>query len=206
MTKARAALITTGLASLILAITASQSQATTKTIKVGTAPGGAIPGKRLARLTPEKGHQLAAFSEGCFWGTEKMFRQIPGVTATAVGFMGGHLPFPTYEQAHTTGHAETVLVEFDPKRVTYKDLLGKFWTLRHPAEPSEADKHHPFRSAIWTFDNEELTIASQSLQAQRVKEHARLVTKVQPAQPFYLAEAYHQQYSERTGTDACPIP
>lgn len=139
-------------------------------MKVGTAPGGAIPGKRLAQLTPEKGHQLAAFSEGCFWGTEKMFRQVPGVTATAVGFMGGRLPFPTYEQAHTTGHAETVLVEFDPKLVSYKQLLSKFWTLRHPTEASEADKQHPFRSAIWTFDEAEQSGANQSLQQQRIKE------------------------------------
>jgi len=176
-----------------------------KCVAVGTAPGGAAPGKLLTHLQPELGHKLAAFSEGCFWGTEKLFRHTTGVTATAVGYMGGRTAFPSYEQAHQTGHAETVLVEYDPKLVTYKTLLTKFWQLRHPHKSASEDQRHPFRSAIWTYDPDQLAQASESLSKKQTKDDVGLATRVQPAQAFYLAEAYHQQYSDRTETDACPI-
>ncbi len=98
---------------------------------VGTDPGQVGAG---TPLVARPGDGLAAFAGGCFWGTEDVFRHVPGVVATAVGYTGGHTTFPTYEQvsSHTTGHAETVLVEFDPRRVTYAQLLHVFFTSHDP--------------------------------------------------------------------------
>src|SRR5499425_3331826 len=96
-------------------------------LPVGTNPGGAGAG---TPLKPAPGHQLAIFAQGCFWGTEYRFRQVPGVVATAVGYTGGKAANPTYEQVsdHGTGHAESVLVEFDPAKVSYAKLLQIFWS------------------------------------------------------------------------------
>src|SRR3954464_1272452 len=103
----------------------------TSMTKVGTDPGHAADGTPLA---PAAGHELAAFAEGCFWGSENTFRHVKGVVATAVGYTGGRTDRPTYEDvsSHTTGHAETVLVEFDPKVVSYAELLRVFWATHDP--------------------------------------------------------------------------
>ena len=96
-------------------------------LPVGTSPGGVGAG---TPLKPAPGHQLAAFAQGCFWGTEYRFRQVPGVVATAVGYTGGKTPNPSYEDVggHGTGHAESVLIEFDPAKVSYARLLEIFWS------------------------------------------------------------------------------
>ena len=100
-------------------------------VKVGTDPGHVGRG---TPLTPQAGHELAAFSAGCFWGVEDAFRHVPGVTATAVGYTDGHTADPTYERVcqHDTGYAETVLLEFDPKRVSYDRLLDIFFSPEPP--------------------------------------------------------------------------
>lgn len=151
---------------------------------VGNRPGSVVAGG--GPLKPGEGHRLAAFSRGCFWGMEQRFRRLPGVVATAVGYMGGTELDPTYESIHArrTGHAETVLVEFDPKRVTYRRLLQEFEASRPGS-----------KSVAWTFDGAQLRIARS-----RVKNKARSV------QTFWLAEERHQQYAERNGLDLCPIP
>jgi peptide-methionine (S)-S-oxide reductase len=107
-------------------MTSSPSNRADPPAQVGADPGHAGQGTPLIAAP---GHQLAAFAEGCFWGSEDTFRHVAGVTATAVGYTGGHTKNPTYSDvcSHTTGHAEAVLVEFDPSRVSYDKLLHTFW-------------------------------------------------------------------------------
>lgn len=179
----------------------------TSTLKVGTNPGGVGHGTPL-KSAP--GHGLAAFSGGCFWGTENFFRHVTGVVATAVGYTGGKLLNPTYEDVctHTTGHAETVLIEFDPKVISYSNLLGKFWDAHDPTTPDRQgpDVGSNYRSAIWTFSDKQYKEAIASKAADQKKEGAPITTTIKPAEPFWVAEDYHQQYDEKTGNNSCPAP
>ncbi len=177
--------------------------------KAGTRPGNITAGAQTP-LAPKPGDRLASFSAGCFWGIEEWYRKIPGVVSTAVGYTGGHTKNPTYEEVctHTTGHAETVLVEYDPKKVSYGRLLEVFWSIHDPAQ---ADGQGPnlgdnYRSAVWTYGDDEQKAAAASLAAQERKEKIKFVTTVKPAETFWLAEGYHQQYAEKTGRDECPAP
>ncbi len=174
---------------------------------VGTDPGGVLA---TTKPTPKKGDRLAAFSAGCFWGVEGWFRKVPGVVATTVGYTGGHTENPTYEDvcSHTTGHAETVLVEFDPKKVSYERLLEIFWSIHDPMQVGGQgpDIGDSYRSAVWTYGDDELAAAKRSLAAQEKAEGATFTTTVKPAAPFWVAEGYHQQYAKKTGHDACPSP
>ncbi|HWD41512.1 MAG TPA: peptide-methionine (S)-S-oxide reductase MsrA [Fimbriimonas sp.] len=186
---------------------ASGGRIITAGAKVGNDPGHIREGKDLK---PLPGDQLASFSGGCFWGTEDLYRHVPGVVATAVGYTGGTVANPSYEQvcSHETGHAETVLVEFNPAKVTYKQLLDTFWQY---VDPTAVDRQGPdfgnnYRSAIWTFDADQLKEAKESKAKQQRSETAPIVTPIQPAQKFYLAEEYHQQYDEKTGRASCPAP
>ncbi len=176
-------------------------------VHVGTRPGGAGRG---TALSPEPGHALAAFALGCFWGSEDTFRHVAGVTATAVGYTGGHTKDPNYEEvcSHTTGHAETVLVEFDPARVSYAQLLQVFWNSHDPTTMNRQgpDVGDQYRSSIWTFSVEEDAAARASLEAEQKRTSGRIVTEIKPIGPFYLAEGYHQQYDEKTGRHSCPLP
>ncbi len=161
-------------------------------------------------LVPTGADQLAVFGQGCFWGVEERFRKVPGVVATAVGYAGGHTRNPSYEDvcSHTTGHAEVVLVEFDPARVTYRDLLRFFWDTH---DPTSGDRQGPdvgdnYRSIILTFGPEQ----QKEALASRDEEQKRLVdpitTQIAPAGPFWIAEAYHQQWDEKHGALSCPAP
>ncbi|RYG23209.1 peptide-methionine (S)-S-oxide reductase [bacterium] len=151
-------------------------------LTVGNRPGGVLAGG--GPLKAAQGHRLAAFSRGCFWGMEQRYRRLPGVVATAVGYMGGTELHPTYESihAHRTGHVETVLVEFDPKRVSYRRLVDEFVASRPGS-----------KSVAWTFDAAQLRVA-------------RSTGKARPVQRFWLAEERHQQYAERNGLELCPSP
>jgi len=174
---------------------------------VGTRPGGIGLNEKL---TPQPGDQLAAFSGGCFWGTERYYRHVKGVVATAVGYTGGSVAHPTYEMvsSHQTGHAETVLVEFNPKIVTYKQLLQDFWDAHDPTTLNRQgpDEGTNYRSAIWTFNADQATEAKESLAGDLKKETSPIVTEIHPLGIFWLAEDYHQQYDEKTGTNTCPAP
>ncbi len=175
--------------------------------KLGTHPGGI---GLSDKLEPKGKDQLAAFSAGCFWGTEYTFRHVKGVVATAVGYTGGTVANPTYEQVctHTTGHAETCLVEFDPSVITYKQLLHVFWVGHDPTTMNRQgpDIGDSYRSAIWTYGDGEMKAAIASRDAEQKLEKEPIVTEIKPAATFWLAEDYHQQYDQKTGTISCPLP
>lgn len=173
---------------------------------VGTDPGHAGAG---TPLTPVGHDRLAAFAAGCFWGVEDAYRHVPGVVATAVGYAGGRTTDPTYRSvsSHTTGHAETVLVEYDPARVSYDQLLHVFWQIH---DPTQVDGQGPdigsnYRSIVFTFDAEQAAAARASRQAAQKAFDQPITTEIRPMGAFYKAESYHQQYAERTGHHGCPI-
>ena len=145
---------------------------------------------------------MIGFSSGCFWGAEEAFRKVPGVVATAVGYTGGSSSFPSYELAHRTGHLETVLVEFSPKRTPLDALLKVFWTLPRSRNP-EASSKSSYRATIWTYDSDESTQASNSRENLQKSLHHNLAVNILPARPFYIAEQFHQQYDEKSGKDLC---
>jgi peptide-methionine (S)-S-oxide reductase len=190
------------------AVSAAGAVSPASGVKVGTNPGN-IGKVGPYHLKPTGHNQLASFSAGCFWGTEDIFRQVPGVVATAVGYTGGHLDNPTYEDVctHTTGHAETVLVEFDPSKTSYKKLLNVFWENHDPTTPNQQgpDFGTNYRSAIWCFDKDQLAQAKQSLVEAQSKLKHKIVTEIGTTKPFWIAEDYHQQYDEKHGTHFCPI-
>lgn len=174
---------------------------------LGTRPGDVGRGTPLA-ATP--GHQLASFAQGCFWGVEERFRRVPGVVATAVGYTGGSEPHPTYEvvSAHRTGHAEAVLIEFDPAKVSYGDLLKVFWETHDPTtgDRQGADRGRQYRSAIFTFgpDQQAAALASRDVEQARLRD--RITTEIAPVGPFWIAEDDHQQWDEKHGYRSCPAP
>jgi peptide-methionine (S)-S-oxide reductase len=155
------------------------------------------------------GEKRATFGAGCFWGLEAAFRKRAGVTATAVGYMGGSLKNPTYEQVCTgeTGHAEVVQVTYDPARVTYDDLLSLFWSVHNPTQLNRQgpDIGSNYRSVIFYHDAEQARLARQSREALQVSGRfgfGKIVTAIQPATEFWRAEEYHQQYLEKHGGHA----
>ena len=173
----------------------------------GTRPGNVGHGTPLA---PAAGHQLASFAQGCFWGVEERFRKIDGVVATAVGYTGGRTRDPSYEEVctHRTGHAEAVLVEFDPAKVSYAELLRFFWSTHDPTSGNRQgpDVGSQYRSAIFTFGPEQMkeALASRAEEQQRLAD--TITTEIAPAGPFWVAEAYHQQWDEKHGSLSCPVP
>jgi peptide-methionine (S)-S-oxide reductase len=174
---------------------------------IGSDPGHAT--REGGALTPRGNDKLAAFAAGCFWGVEDAFRHVHGVVATAAGYSGGHTVNPTYEDVctHTTGHAETVLVEFDPAQTTYAKLLSAFWMMHDPTQKNRQgpDVGDNYRSVIFTFDDSEVAAAHASLDAEQKNLSKPIATSIEPMRVFYKAEDFHQQYSERTGDHSCPI-
>jgi peptide-methionine (S)-S-oxide reductase len=160
-------------------------------------------------LSPNGHDRLAAFAAGCFWGVEDAYRHVKGVVATTVGYAGGHTAHPNYEAVctHTTGHAETVLVEYDPTVIPYEQLLRVFWKIHDPTQVGGQgpDMGDSYRSIIFTFDDAQAAAARASQQAEQTTLQKRITTEVRPMPAFYKAEGYHQQYAERTGHHGCPI-
>ena len=153
----------------------------------------------------------ATFGAGCFWGVEEAFRPIPGVVATAAGYLGGTLDNPTYEDVCTggTGHAEVVEVEFDPAVVGYDTLLGVFWKNHDPTTINRQgpDIGTQYRSAIFYHDDEQKAQAEQSKADANASGSFRrpIVTEVTPASTFYKAEEYHQKYLAKHGRSHCHL-
>ena len=149
----------------------------------------------------------ATFGAGCFWGVEAAFRQLEGVTSTRVGYSGGHTENPTYEDvcSHGTGHAEVVEVTYDPDRVSYDQLLDAFWAKHDPTQLNRQgwDIGDQYRSAIFVHDDEQQEAAQRSKAEEQTRHRRPVVTQVEPAQTFYEAEDYHQQYLEKRGRATC---
>jgi peptide-methionine (S)-S-oxide reductase len=156
--------------------------------------------------------KTATIAAGCFWGVEAAFRQIEGVVSTSVGYTGGSLENPTYENICTgkTGHAEAVSVEFDPAKVSYDDLLKVFWENHDPTTLNRQgpDVGSQYRSAIFFHSPQQQAAAlasKEQLERKGVYKNP-IVTEITPASKYYLAEDYHQQYLEKRGRSACKIP
>jgi peptide-methionine (S)-S-oxide reductase len=154
----------------------------------------------------------ATFAAGCFWGVEASFRQLEGVIDAAVGYTGGRTPNPTYREVCTgrTGHAEAVRVDYDPKVISYEELLETFWAVHDPTQRNRQgpDVGTQYRSAIFFHDEEQEAAARASLT--RLEAAGRLrrpvATEIEPASEFYRAEEYHQRYLEKQGVAHCAIP
>jgi len=151
----------------------------------------------------------ATFGAGCFWGVEAEFRALPGVTNTAVGYLGGTLVNPTYRDVCSgqTGHAEVVEVEYDPEIIAYEELLALFWDMHNPTTLNRQgpDVGTQYRSAIFYHDEAQREAAEASKQALEAsgRFNRPVVTEVTPTSKFYIAEEYHQQYLEKRGLASC---
>ena len=197
----------------------------------------ALPGRSAIMPVPEhhhalgtalqgpwpEGHEVAFFALGCFWGAERLFWQLEGVYSTAVGYQGGITPNPTYEEVCSgrTGHAEVVIVVFDPKVITFEALLECFWNEHDPTQGMRQgnDIGTQYRSAIYSTTDAQLTAAEVSKAAfepaLRAAGFGPITTEIGKAPPFYYAEPYHQQYLSKipdgycglrgTGV-SCPMP
>jgi peptide-methionine (S)-S-oxide reductase len=187
----------------------------------------ALPGREQATPVPERhavlgtplrppfpeGIQQAVFAMGCFWGAEQLFWQLPGVYSTAVGYSGGFTPNPTYEEvcSGSTGHAEAVLVAFDPTKISYEELLRHFWEGHDPTQGMRQgnDVGTQYRSAIyWSDDAQRATAeASRDMYAERLKArgYGEITTEIANAGTFYYAEDYHQQYLHKNPDGYCGL-
>ena len=186
-----------------------------------------LPGREQSMSVPQKhfinGHPLkppfpaglqqAVFGLGCFWGAERLFWQRPGVYTTAVGYAGGETKNPTYEEACSglTNHAEVVLVVFDPKVVSYDELLKVFWEGHDPTQGMRQgnDAGTQYRSAIYAYGDEQLKSAEKSKemfqQALNKKGYGAITTEIRAAPTFYYAEDYHQQYLGKNPGGYCGL-
>jgi len=170
-----------------------------------------VNGHRIQAPYPE-GLERALFALGCFWGAEKTFWELPGVYSTAVGYAGGHTADPSYRQvcSGTTGHAEVVQVIFDPKRVSYHDLLRVFWESHDPTQGMRQgnDIGTQYRSAIYASDDAQLQAAQQSRATYQLAldkaRFGKITTDIRLAPPFFYAEDYHQQYLAKNPDGYCP--
>jgi peptide-methionine (S)-S-oxide reductase len=190
-------------------------------------PDTALPGRAAAIPTAEthfvngrplkgpypEGLEVAYFAMGCFWGVERVFWQVPGVWVTAVGYQQGLTPNATYEEVCSgrTGHTESVLVAFDPKIVTYADLLKVFWENHDPTQGMRqgADIGTQYRSGLYATSDAQAAAAEASREAYQAelakRGFGRITTEIQPAAPFYFAEDYHQQYLAKNPQGYCGI-
>jgi peptide-methionine (S)-S-oxide reductase len=187
----------------------------------------ALPGREQAIPVPERhavlgtpltppfpdGTEQAIVGMGCFWGAERVFWQAPGVYTTAVGYAGGYTPNPTYEEVCSarTGHAEVVLVVFEPAKIGYEQVLKLFWENHDPTQGmcQGNDVGTQYRSLIlWTTDGQrEAAQASRNMYAERLRSagYPEITTEIAQAGPFYYAEDYHQQYLHKNPMGYCGL-
>ena len=171
-----------------------------------------VSGNRIVPPFPE-GLEQAQFGLGCFWGAERIFWQTPGVYSTAVGYAGGATPNPTYEEVCSgfTNHTEAVLVVFDPRKISYGQLLKVFWEGHDPTQGMRQgnDRGSQYRSAIYTYGEEQAAAAAASREAfqaaLKAKGFGKVTTEIKPAAEFYYAEEYHQQYLGKDPNGYCGL-
>ena len=171
-----------------------------------------VNGHPLQGPWPE-GHQTAVFGLGCFWGAERVFWQTPGVWTTAVGYAGGYTPNPTYEEVCSgrTGHAEAVLVVFDPAVVSYDQILAAFWEAHDPTQGMRQgnDVGTQYRSAIYLTDESQRAAAEASRERFTAALHGsgygEVTTEIAPLGQFWYAEPYHQQYLAKNPGGYCGL-
>ncbi|WP_249009592.1 peptide-methionine (S)-S-oxide reductase MsrA [Conexibacter sp. DBS9H8] len=195
-----------------------------KMVMVG--PADALPGRDVEMPVPDRhavlgtplrcpwpaGLETAVLALGCFWGAEKTFWQLDGVYSTAVGYSGGFTPNPSYEEVCSarTGHTESVLVVFDPARISYATLLKTFWEEHDPTQGMRQgnDVGSQYRSAIFVADERqgETAEASAAAYGQQLLAagYGAITTEIRELAPFYYAEAYHQQYLHKVPNGYCP--
>lgn len=156
--------------------------------------------------------EKATFAAGCFWGVEELYRTHKGVHKTTVGYTGGHKEHPSYEEvcADDTGHAEAVEIVYDPGEVSYEELLNIFWENHDPTTPNRQgpDIGTQYRSVIFYHTPEQQRLAEKSKTARQASDAFRgktIVTEIVPAETFYPAEEYHQQYLAKRGLGTCHI-
>jgi methionine-S-sulfoxide reductase len=152
----------------------------------------------------------ACFAAGCFWGVQFYFDQIPGVVSSTVGYTGGTLEDPTYEDVcyHQTGHAEAVLLEFNPDEVSFEALCKQFFRMHNPTQLNRQgpDVGDQYRSAIFLVNEEQRPVAEAAMKAAQSDFKDPIVTQLEPLREFYQAEPEHQKYAEKTGRGMCHIP
>ena len=171
-----------------------------------------VNGRPLKGPHPD-GFQTAIFGMGCFWGVERIFWNLPGVWVTSVGYSGGITPNPTYEEVCSgrTGHTEVVQVVFDPKVISYGDLLKAFWENHDPTQGMRQgnDQGTQYRSAIYTLNDAQQAEAEASRDAYQAALSAAgrgtITTEIEPAGPYYFAEGYHQGYLAKNPAGYCGI-
>ena len=148
--------------------------------------------------------RFASFGAGCFWKPEMHFREVEGVVDTAVGYEGGHVDNPTYEQVctGTTGHVEVCQVEFDPARVSYEDLVQLYFEIHDPTQLNRQgpDVGWQYRSVVFAHSDEQAEAARRVLERNQERFRDPIVTEIEPAKPFWRAEEYHQCYLEKRGS------
>ncbi|MBC7582518.1 peptide-methionine (S)-S-oxide reductase MsrA [Tardiphaga sp. vice352] len=180
---------------------------------IPTASRHYVNGAPIQPPYPE-GLEQAVFGLGCFWGAERKFWELgDGVYTTAVGYAGGHTPNPTYDEACSgrTGHTEAVLVVFDPKKISYEQLLKVFWESHNPTQGMRQgnDVGTQYRSAIYTFSDAQAKAVEASKavyqKALSAKGVGTITTEIAPAGPFYFAEDYHQQYLAKNPNGYCGL-
>jgi methionine-S-sulfoxide reductase len=153
----------------------------------------------------------AILAAGCYWGVQYYFDQIPGIVETSVGYIGGHVKEPTYEQVctHKTGHAEAVKIIYEPNKVSYKTLLAQFFRMHDPTQLNRQgpDIGDSYRSAIFYLNDTQKEEAKSVInQLNKEKFEGKIVTTLEPVSTFWPAEDYHQKYTEKTGHGMCHIP
>jgi peptide-methionine (S)-S-oxide reductase len=160
-----------------------------------------------------QGFEVAVFGMGCFWGAERLFWQAPGVWTTSVGYAGGYTPNPTYEEvcSGSTGHAEVVLVAYDPAKTSYEEMLRIFWEGHDPTQGMRQgnDMGTQYRSGIWVADADqrERAEASKAMFQEKLREagHGEITTEVSDTGRFFYAEPYHQQYLAKNPNGYCGL-
>jgi len=180
--------------------------------KMPVPPAHHVNGARLQPPFPA-GLEQALFGLGCFWGAEKKFWETPGVYTTAVGYAAGHTPNPTYREVCSggTGHSEVVLVVFDPRKISYADLVKIFWESHDPTQGMRQgnDVGTQYRSGIYYYNDAQREIAERSRDAYQAQlsraGYGAITTEILPAPEFYYAEDYHQQYLSKNPGGYCGI-